>query len=212
MVVLTTAPYYPGLGGGEFTAYTTQNFLGNYDPKATASGGFETFCMETGVEFSPGQSYYYTLGTITQPTPGNPQQGSGLALSSGAAYLYYQFGKGLLSDYDYLGANRKLDDNLLQAAIWYFQGGQTYNGYPTPITSNKYYLDALAAFGGLSGAQADYTGSSVKVLQLWGKYENGRYSDPAQNQLVLVPDGGVTVALLGGALIGLQVIRRKLFA
>jgi hypothetical protein len=29
--------------------------------------------------------------------------------------------------------------------------------------------------------------------------------------LVLVPDGGLTVSLLGGALIGLQVLRRKFF-
>src|ERR1035438_6749895 len=125
-VVLSTTSYYPGLGGGEFTAYTLPGtFLGNYAPVAQAYGGFETFCMETGVEFSPGTLYYYTLGNITQPTPGLASQGSGLALTQGAAYLYYQFGKGLLSGFDYTGAGRMADDNLLQAAIWALQGGQS---------------------------------------------------------------------------------------
>ena len=208
-VVLSTTSYYPGLGGGEFTAYTLPGtFLGNYAPVAQAYGGFETFCMETGVEFSPGTLYYYSLGNITQPTPGNTQQGSGLALTQGAAYLYYQFGKGLLSGFDYTGAGRMADDNLLQAAIWALQGGQSYGGYPTPITSNQFYNDAIAASGGsLTDAVGAYTGSAVKVLQVWTNPDD---TGAAQNQLVLVPDGGLTVALLGGALIGLQALRRKL--
>ena len=207
-VILDTTTYYPGLGGGEFTAYTSQDFLGNYAAPAIVAGGFETFCMETGVEFSPGTSYYYTLGTITQPTPGLASQGSGLALTQGAAYLYYQFGKGLLSGFDYTGAGRMADDNLLQAAIWALQGGQSYGGYPTPITSNQFYNDAIAASGGsLTDAEGAYTGSAVKVLQVWTNPDD---TGAAQNQLVLVPDGGLTVALLGGALIGLQALRRKL--
>ena len=210
-VVLDATSYYPGLGGGEFTAYTLpETFLGNYAPVAQAYGGFETFCMETGVEFSPGTLYYYTLGNVTQPTPGNAQQGSGLPLSQGVAYLYYQFGKGLLSDFNYTsGAGRQADDNLLQAAIWALQGGQSYGGYPTPITDNKFYNDAIAHFNGsLTDAASAYTGSDVQVLQVWINPDN---TGAAQNQLVLtsVPDGGLTVALLGGALIGLQVLRRK---
>ena len=207
-VILDTTTYYPGLGGGEFTAYTSQDFLGNYAAPAIVAGGFETFCMETGVEFSPGTSYYYALGTITQPdNPGNSQQGSGLALSQGTAYLYYQFGKGLLGDFDYTSlAGRMADDNLLQAAIWYLQGGQSYAGYPTPITSNKFYIDATNALGG--SVLDAYTGTDVKVLQVWANPDD---TGPAQNQLVLVPDGGLTVALLGGALVGLQVLRRKMF-
>jgi hypothetical protein len=206
-VMLDTTSYYPGLGGGEFTAYTSQDFTGNYAASAQAFGGFETFCMETGVEFSPGTSYYYTLGNVTQPNPGVAQEGSGLALSQGTAYLYYQFGKGLLGDFDYTpGAGRQADDNLLQAAIWALQGGQSYGGYPTPITSNKFYIDAVNALGG--SVLDPYAGSDVAVLQVWSNPDD---TGPAQNQLVLVPDGGLTVALLGGALIGLQVLRRKLF-
>ena len=208
VVLDTTSTYYPGIGGGEFTAYTKPNtFLGNYAPVATAYNGFETFCLETGVEFSPGATYYYSLGTITQPVPGNKQQGSGLMLSQGTAYLYYQFGKGLLSDFDYTpGAGRQADDNLLQAAIWYLQGGQTFGGYPVPtVLDNKFYADAINALGG--DVLDAYTGSNVRVLQVWSNPDD---SGAAQNQLVLVPDGGLTVSLLGGALIGLQLLRRKL--
>jgi hypothetical protein len=206
-VMLDTTSYYPGLGGGEFTAITSQDFTGNYAASALAFGGFETFCMETGVEFSPGTSYYYTLGNVTQPNPGVAQQGSGLALSQGTAYLYNLFGKGLLSDFDYSpGTGRQADDNLLQAAIWALQGGQSYPGYPTPITSNKFYIDATNALG--ANVLDAYAGTSVEVLQVWANPDD---TGPAQNQLVLVPDGGLTVSLLGGALICLQVLRRKLF-
>jgi hypothetical protein len=207
-VVLDTTSYYPGLGGGEFTAYTLpQTFLANYAPVATAFGGFETFCLETGVEFSPGTLYYYTLGNVTQPVPGNAQQGSGLALSQGTAWLYSEFGKGLLGDFDYTpGAGRKADDNLLQAAIWYLQGGQTFGGYPVPtVLNNKFYADAINALGG--NVLDPYTGSNVKVLQVWSNPDD---TGAAQNQIVLVPDGGLTVSLLGGVLIGLQMLRRKL--
>jgi hypothetical protein len=209
VILDTTSTYYPGLGGGEFTATTSEDFTGNYAADAKVPGGFQTFCMETGVEFSPGASYYYTLGNITQPNPANDQAGSGLQLSKGTAYLYYQFGKGLLSDFNYTpGAGRMADDNLLQAAIWALQGGQSYGSYPVPTTlNNKFYADAISILGG--SVLDPYTDGIVAVLQVWANADD---TGPAQNQLVLlgVPDGGLTVALLGGALIGLQVMRRKL--
>jgi hypothetical protein len=212
MVMLDAIPnYYTGHGGGEFTAYTQPgSFVGNYSSVAVVNGGFETFCMETGVEFSPGATYYYTLGNTTAGSGA----GGGLALTAGAAYLYYQFGKGLLTDYNYTdhtqGGGRQTDADLLQSAIWYLQGGQSYGSYPSGV--NKFLLDAEAGTGGtLADAQADYTGSQVEVLQMWA---DPNHTIAAQNQLVLTPvtDGGLTVALLGGALIGLQVLRRKLTA
>jgi hypothetical protein len=214
VVMLDAIPnYYTGNGGGEFTAYTQPgSFLGNYSPLAVVNNGFETFCMETGVEFSPGATYYYTLGNTTQPSTVNTATGTGLALTAGAAYLYYQFGKGLLTDYNYTdltkGGGRQTDADLLQSAIWYLQGGQSYGSYPSGI--NKFLADAIAGTGGtLADAEADYTGSQVQVLQMWA---DPNHTIAAQNQLVLVPDGGLTVALLGGGLIGLQVLRRKLTA
>ena len=210
-VMVDTIPnYYTGNGGGEFTAYTTPgSFLGNYAPGAIVNQGFETFCMETGVEFSPGATYYYTLGNMTQPTSGGGQ-GSGLNLTAGVADLYYQFAKGTLVGFDYtdlsVGGGRQTDADLLQSAIWLLQGGQTFGSYPSG--NNKFLTEAILLAGGtLADAEADYTGSTVQILQLWSNSDD---TGAAQNQLVLVPDGGLTVSLLGGALIGLQVLRRKL--
>jgi hypothetical protein len=220
---------YPGQGGGEFTAYTSQNFLGNYSPLATLSAGggpylsgasttgFETFCLETGVDYTPGnwggQTYYYTLGNTTQPLPANASSGNGLPLSAGAAYLYYLFGTGHLAGFDYTyGPGRQADDNLLQAAIWAFQGQQTYGSYAVPSADpsspnyDPYYAGAITALGGLAGADSAYTGSEVEVLQLWS---NSNDTGAAQNQLVLVPDGGSTAALLGIALSSFAIYRRR---
>ena len=213
-VMLDTIPnYYTGHGGGEFTAYTAPGtFLGNYASVAIVKGGFETFCMETGVEFSPGATYYYSLGNSTKPDSVNKQTGSGLALTAGVADLYYQFAKGTLAGFNYtdlsVNGGRQTDADLLQATIWFLQGGQTYGSYPNVNVNNKFLNEAIALSGGtLADAEADYTGSIVKVLQMWS---NPNDTGPAQNQLVLVPDGGLTVSLLGGALIGLQMLRRKL--
>jgi len=215
---------YPGLGGGEFTAFASQNYLGNYASGATYDGGqgagFETFCIESGVEFSPGGTYYYTLGNVSQPGPPTGA-GSGLPLSTGTAWLYYQFATGNLNayasfDYTY-GATRQADDNLLQAAIWYLQGGQTYGSYPSGGTGNIYYDAAVSALGAY--ANNPYTGTTVEVLQMWADAGD---TVAAQNQLVLngngpapdppVPDGGMTIVLLGGALAGLRALPRKLFS
>jgi len=219
--------------GGEFTAITSQNYLGYYSSSAenteTVSGksvtGFQTFCVETGVPFTPQKSYTYTTGLSTAPDSG--AAGSGLALSIGAAYLYYEFGTGNLTGYNYNNTatsktvpySRLTDAGLLQAAIWYFQGGQTYSGFygskgNPAITSDPFYLLAISALGSLANAMSAYTGTSVEILQLW----NG--TTPAQAQLVLtgntapkappgkpVPDGGMTVVLLGVVLVGMFMIK-----
>jgi len=222
---------YPGLGGGEFTAFTdpstfnqyyaSQALYNNGTPINGTSVGFETFCIETGVDFTPGNwggpTYSYTLGQVAQPIPA-AGAGSAIALTKGAAWLYFEFAKGILSGFDYTyGAGRMTDDNLLQSALWTFQGNQTYGSYvPATALNNTFYADALNAFGNSSAAaDAGYTGSSVQILSLWDNSDNA-----AQNQLVLtgdtnptptpsVPDGGSTAALLGGALLGLKLILGK---
>jgi hypothetical protein len=213
-----TAGYYPGNGGGEFTAYTTQNYLNNYSSSAIVNGGFETFCLETGVDFTPGTTYYYTLGNITQPYPASSSAGSGLALTTGAAYLYYEFATGQLVGFNYnQGSARQADANLLQAALWALQGGQTYGSYVVPnysLNNDPFYNAALDALGGLAGATNAYTGTSVQVIQMWANANN---TGAAQNQLVLtgnitpnissVPDGGMTAGLLGMSLFGMGLIR-----
>jgi hypothetical protein len=218
---------YPGsdgypAGGGEFTAYTSQNFVQNYATDATYQGGFETFCTEVGVDFTPynwgGPVYSYTVGNMATPLSGGGE-GSGIALTQGTAWLYYQFATGNLNNFNYAyGSGREADDTLLQAAIWALQGGQSYTagGYASLSSTeanNQYYLAALTALGGSANADSTYTGPTVQLLQL----ADG--STAAQNQLVLtgdawtvtgsqnVPDGGYTLALLGIGLIGIFFFR-----
>ena len=203
----TESGVYPGMGGGEFTAYTSQNFVQNYATAATYNGGFETFCLETGVDFNPGNTYNYSLGNVSQPLSGGGA-GSGLALTAGAAWLYQQFATGGLQGFDYTYSDaadpngRMNSDTLLQEAIWALQGGQSYTqgGYQTLswVESNdQFYIDALA-----NGGSNPYAGGPVEVLQLWDNSGNA-----AQNQLVLVPDGGETVALLGIGLMGVFLVQ-----
>ena len=218
---------YSYAAGGEFTAITspTDPFLQFYAPDAKATvgsaTGFQTFCIETGVEFTPGHSYFYTLGNQAMPFSGGGT-GSAAFLTTGAAWLYYEFGTENLSGYNYqnnnitsLNPSRETDAGLLQAAIWWFQGKQTYSGYATPtIVNNPFYADVEVYLSSNDLTDSSlYGGSSVEILQMWS---NANDTGAAQNQLVLtsgswsVPDGGMTIALLGGALIGLQVLRRKL--
>jgi hypothetical protein len=203
-VTMGSAPYYSGNGGGEFTAYTSVNYLNGYAAENTYNGGFETFCLETGVDVvldaTPPNPYNYTLSSATVGTGAMP-------LSQGAAYLYAQFAQGNLTGYNY-GVGRAGSDLLLQAAIWYLMGQQTYNTsvYVIPTTSNNiFYAAAANEFGGVAGADANYTGSEVQVMNLWDAAGN-----PVQNQLVFVPDGGMTVMLLGIGLVGVGLVSRRL--
>jgi hypothetical protein len=183
--------------GGEFNANTTQNFLPQYNPAAIVGTGFETFCIETTVDFYPGQTYTYTLGL---------QDSLGRDLTKGAAYLYQQFSKGVLADYDYTSPSlRNADAGALQAAIWWFQGEQTYGGYPNPIIGNVFFENALSHFGGWNNAEeavADNYG--VEILQMWGNDHTA-----AQNQLILVPDGATTAGLLSFGFVAMAAVRRR---
>jgi hypothetical protein len=192
-VVLTQNGYSYSVGG-EFKAITTQNFTQYYAPAATVGQGFETFCIECTVEYNPGQTYTYNL---------SDKDSRGVDLSEGAAYLYYEFGKGDLANYNYTDqAIRNVDAGELQAAIWWFQGEQTYPGYPSP-TDNIYYEEAVNTLGLATADSPNNRRYAVDVLQLWDAGE------AAQNQLVLVPDSGATGGLLALGLTALAVARRR---
>jgi VPDSG-CTERM motif len=197
--VVLTQNAYSFSCAGEFNANTSYSFLGNYAPSAIVGTGFETFCIETMVDFNPGQTYTYTLGSVDS---------RGVALTEGAAYLYKEFGDGILPGYNYTDtATRNTDASYLQAAIWWFQGEQTFAGYPSPTNNNVFYTEAINALGGLANADAPEDGRfEVDVLQMWDG------STPAQNQLVLVPDNGATAGLFAMGLAALAVARRRLIA
>lgn len=196
-VVLTQGSYSYDVGG-EFTATTSQSFLNNYVPSTIVNGGFETFCIETTVNFTPGSTYSYNLSNTDS---------LGRQLTEGAAFLYYEFAKGTLTGYVYNNiAQRQADAGLLQAAIWWLQGNQTYNdgSYQIPNTSNNpFYALAINTLGSINATNANNGQYCVDVLQMWDG------TSPAQNQLVLVPDAGMTSGLLGMGLVGMFLVQSR---
>jgi len=220
--------------GGEFTAVTDpNNFNANYAPSALVNvtdannnvvQGFETFCMQTEVDFTPYNwgnhtPYNYAVSLASIGTP------DAFPLSEGTAYLYYEFATGQLEGYDYVDtATRIADAGILQSALWALQGGQAYGGYAPGTgdgtTGNIYFNDALNALGANAIYQAATTSDNygVEILNLTAG------GNPAQNQLVYlggadnhhnseltpVPDGGPTLFLLGGGLISLAWFNRKI--
>jgi hypothetical protein len=211
--------------GGEFTAVTTPSYNANYSPLALVNvtdannvtqTGFETFCMQTGVDFTPYNwgnptpyNFTYSLNSIGAP--------DAFALTEGTAYLYYQFSIGQLAGYDYTGPGRNYDAGELQAALWNLQGGQSYPGFPSATSGNPFYADALAALGANIGVDATLaTDYGVEIMNMTDGNGN-----PAQNQLIYlgggsdhgytpVPDGGTTLGLLGLSLGGIAAVRRSL--
>ena len=198
--------YAGGAGGGEFTIYNHgQPWEANYSPKALAgylvpgASGFQTFCLEVAEHFtSPAdvvlndKAIYGGVGPAGDP------------LSVGAAWLYALFATGSLPGYDYddTGVGRKASALALQKAIWYLE-----DEISAPAEGAWFVAQAVATFGGdLANAKADNNWQyNVAVLNM---YEPGT-GNLKQDMLVYLPDGGMTLVLLGGGLLGLAAIRRK---
>ncbi len=210
-ITLTQNSNYSYGDGGEFTAVTSPSaFLGNgYVASTKVGGGFETFCVESTVVFTPGTTYNYTLSSTTDS--------QGQALTEGAAYLYYEFATGNLTGYNYTpGSGRATTAGQLQAAIWYLMGGQLGDGFnATTILGDQFYKLALGFLGAGSINSANNGAYGVDILEL--TCDNGT---PAQNQLVLtgtppnphttpVPENFTTVIFYGASLAGLFLVQAR---
>ena len=185
--------------GGEFNAVSSDfnpTAMG-YAPSTTYNGGFETFCIEYSEHFSPGSTFYY--GISQGAMNGGVSGGNPDPISRGTAWLYLQFAKGTLAGYDYgLGPSGNASAAALQATIWWLEG-EGDNPDPSFRT---------LVMDNVSNYQANNNGYfGVAVLNLWN---DSNHMLPAQDQLMLVPDGGSTVMLLGLGFLGLVVGRWKL--
>jgi hypothetical protein len=237
--VTLTQNSYSYLDAGEFTANNTgvnPSTLG-YASSTSTSSTFETFCVETAVDFTPGTGYYYNQGSTTGTGVLGENGQGGIALSEGTAFLYYEFATGGLNGglptetaaetYNYTSGtagynfSRLNDAGLLQVAIWYFMGESLPNGYNIPggysVTTDPFVVLAEAALGGSAkafdndGAAAGDLDYGVAIMQL--TTGNSNTGTAAQNQLILtgtgtgnnqsVPDGGMTLTMLGMGLAGL---------
>ena len=160
-------------GGGEFLATSSEH------------GSFLTFCLEYQEHIYLGKQYYYEVSQAAR------WNGNGTVdpLSRATAWLYLQFLDGTLasfgSSYAYSHTSTKAND--LQRAIWYLEG-ESYgvkNYYADLALSNA--TDATANNNGFYG---------VGVMNLWERADG---TGAGQDQLIRysVPDGGMTVLLLG---------------
>jgi hypothetical protein len=195
-------PYQSG-NGGEITV-TLSTPVSGYVPGVTSgfvqSGTFQTFCLELHESL--------VNGTFVA-VPADVTQLSGITLNKGTAWLYQQFAAGTLSGYNY-GPNavdRKASAAALQAEIWHLMGNQDAAN-PT--------FDALV-MGALGATWSDPNTSAfspVRLVNVWDIGLVGQREGARQDVLYIpgtsVPDGGLTLALLGMGLTGIGVISRRI--
>ena len=107
-------------------------------------------------------------------------------LDQRTAYLYTQFRNGTLSAYNYGpgGNGDQTSANLLQNAIWHFEGENVGNQSSNPFVQAANNAVKNGLWSGLG---------NVAVLNL--HFQDGR---PAQDQLTMVPEPS-TMALLGSS-------------
>jgi hypothetical protein len=201
-LTLHLEPYYGGTGGGEFRITGTP-FGAGYVAGVTANvggaGGFQSFCLEAAETVNPGTTYNYIIETKAIQGGVGP---GGDTLSRGTAWLYEEFAKGTLAGYAFGGteAEREQSARDLQDAIWWLEdeGG----------ANNGFVALAQAALGGDIKEDYDPTTSSVRVLHLYARgvpwVQDILVYDPPG-----VPDGGLTLAMLGAGLTGLAFARRR---
>jgi hypothetical protein len=189
--------------GGEFNA-SSSDFVPatmGYAPSTIFNGGFETFCVEYNEHFTPGSTLYY--GISQAAVNGGISGGNPDPISKGTAWLYLNFAQHTLAGYNYsTGAGGNASAADLQATIWWLEGeGANPN--------NQFSVAVTSQFGSAMAAMADNNGYyGVSILNLWGDIN---HTQPAQDQLILtVPDGGLTVMLLGLGFLCLSVGRWQL--
>ncbi len=176
----------PGTLAGEFTVGTTQSSSGSADATSGnyATPHFSTFCVQVNEYFNYNE--VLTIRGITQFSEAGHQP-----LAAQTAALYGAFMSGYESNssslnffgnssasYNYASpSTRASDADLLQKAIWHFQGQGTYVASEM-ISNNKF----VAAVSSLSSSVLASAGIGVSILNLTRVVGSDNYY-PAQDQL-----------------------------
>lgn len=159
---------------------------GPFNAVTSAHGTFTTWCIEAGEFISFNTTYYYTIedyavkgGVLSGQDP----------ISKATAWLFLNYSS-------ILGYNNSSSANdAVQQAFWYLEG-------ESGGVNNTYAQTAVTAAG-----TGDNNGFyPVKVMNLWA---NANGTGEKQSMLIRVPDGGLTIVLLGLGMVGLAAWRRK---
>lgn len=191
------------LAGAGYAEGVTKNIAG-------FPTSFQTFCLETneviksGFTYNAALSSSATLGGVGGATSGSDP------VSQGTGWLYAKFAVGTLVPYAYGGtaAERQASADALQRTIWWLE-----NESSDLAPGTVYDALLIAQFGSLANARLDGIGANYGVFaaNLTADLCNGAVRGPnCQSILFRVPDGGATLMLLGGALMGITALRRKI--
>jgi len=184
--------------GGEFRAVPNADLLSTANPTlagytvVTADPTvpyFQTFCVETAEEFTPGSTYDVSF-SYNIKYQGGAFLPNGAPITMGTAWLYSQFAAGTLIGsgplpYDYTyGGGRTGTAGDLQEAIWYLQGeAALVNG---GADGTAFVNAAVSALGANYTAPADGA-FGVVVMNLTSGGGNN------QDQLMEVPNPDLLV-------------------
>lgn len=218
MATLVTLPRYPNyhqdsFGGGEFTmtAFPPDTlptaWTQGYAAVNLVNNGFQTFCLELneGLGGQPFLAVPNPAGAVAGGTGGgNPDP-----ISKGTALLYMKFATGTLPGYNFTpGPLREQSAVDLQKTIWWLEDEQADPGVTNPF--RNWILVQFA--GNVAVAKANHDpvvdGFTVMTVNMYAKDNDRNYTVLRQDMLVYLPDGGLTIAMLGLGMIGLATLRR----
>jgi hypothetical protein len=196
--------YYMG-SGGEFTLYgnlleLSRDVYASSTKDKFGNNSFQTFCLESN-EYTHNPVDVFVSQSFVNGDPGSHAYRGGANTSPGnygddldarTAYLYDQFAKGVLSDYDYTpGSGRRASAGALQNAIWWIEGELASK----PGGQAGDWIDEAEAAG--------WTGiGNVRVLQLVYERASIKYR---QDFIYVTPvPGAVLLGMLGLAVAGVK--------
>ena len=204
--------YYSG-NGGEFSIFGT-GYEANYHPDATYPDGgpreaFQSFCLEMTERFTIFPDSY-TIDPHAIEGGGGPVQPD--PISVGTAWLYREFSDGVLTGYSYsVGVAREASAAVLQETIWWLE--HELPASHTLSTGANTFLSLAVAGTGLADAaalRANSLGQYGVAVMNFESFNGEDVLEDRQSMLVRVPDGGLTLVMLGIGVLGCVAMRRRL--